>query len=245
MKRLLFLFAFLLIFIIAVPTSAAEIVTLNNVSQKDVHDFIIAENLKSGYTIQSASDYSLVFENNKPKDMNFILTWGSSTKVHSIYNLIQSGPDVMVSFEIQFITDPGSAKERVHVASLENAKGYFPANKQILENSYEDTINTLRYIKAAFNGSYAYGFDFSFKKKYAEISRIWDGLPAENAGLKSGDKIIKINDSPVKSLDEHSFYAILREGDEGATVNLIVQRDGKEIPITITKQFIPPTYKKQ
>lgn len=245
MKRLLFLFAFLLIFIIAVPASATEIVTLNNVSQKDVHDFIIAENMKNGYTIKSATDYSLVFENNKPKDTKFILAWGTSAKVLHVYNLVQSGSDVITSLEIQIITDPDSAKERVHVASMENAKGYFPSTKPYLEAGDRITKNILQRLKATFNGIYWYCFDYTFKKDYTEVLKNWPGMSAEKAGLKVGDRIIKVNDIAVKSLNMYSFDDILKSGDENATVNLIVQRDGKEIPITITKQFVPPTYKKQ
>lgn len=245
MKRLLFLFVFVIACTFSVPVSAAESITVNNVSSKDVHDFLVALYLKSGSTIQSSTDTNIVFDT-KPAatDADLISPWGSGATLHSAYSLVPSGPDVIVSLEIQIVTDPGTASEKAHVASLENAMAYSPEEKRVLDAEYNNTLYTLRALKGAFNGIYRYGFTPVFKKSYAEVVEVSPHFSAEKAGLKTGDRIIKLNNAPVEDLGENAFDKIIETGDEGASINLVVLRDNKEIPLTLTKQFQPPTYKK-
>ncbi len=61
--------------------------------------------------------------------------------------------------------------------------------------------------------------------------------PAEDAGLKPGDIISKVNNTSMKGQILTKVVAQIR-GPKGTKVNLVVVRDGKEIPYTITRDQI-------
>ena len=65
----------------------------------------------------------------------------------------------------------------------------------------------------------------------ARIEQIMKGLGAEKAGLKSGDQILAVNDTPVSSADE--LTKMLRSFREGQTVKVRVQRETEEFDAPI------------
>ena len=72
------------------------------------------------------------------------------------------------------------------------------------------------------------------------------GSPAEKAGIKSGDKIVKVNDIEytAKDFDTISDYI---KGEEGTKVNLVIERDKKQLSFEISRAKIntnPITIKK-
>jgi serine protease Do len=58
------------------------------------------------------------------------------------------------------------------------------------------------------------------------------GSPAEKAGLKSGDIIVKVNETPIDHT--HPLASVLGSFAPGDTVTLTVNRDGKEIQLKAT-----------
>ena len=61
--------------------------------------------------------------------------------------------------------------------------------------------------------------------------------PAEKAGIKSGDHIIKV-DGVEYTVDDFDKIANYIKGEEGTNVNIVIERDGEEIPFDITRQKI-------
>jgi carboxyl-terminal processing protease len=59
-----------------------------------------------------------------------------------------------------------------------------------------------------------------------------DDTPAQKAGIKAGDLIIKLNDTPVKGLSLNDAVQMMR-GDPGTTITLTILREGLEKPLTI------------
>lgn len=59
--------------------------------------------------------------------------------------------------------------------------------------------------------------------------------PAEKSGLKSGDIIKTIDDTPYTASQLSDAATYLKTGDEGTSVRLTVERDGKEQEITINR----------
>ena len=66
-----------------------------------------------------------------------------------------------------------------------------------------------------------------------------EGMPAQKAGLKAGDKILKVNGSSTESMTLHEAVQKIR-GEKGTEVTLTIMRDGEEEPqdITITRGVI-------
>jgi len=65
----------------------------------------------------------------------------------------------------------------------------------------------------------------------AEVLRVWSGSPAEQAGLRMGDQIVKLGDDEIKS-PEALRVAVL-ERDPGDRVQLSVVRDGEPKKIKV------------
>ena len=63
------------------------------------------------------------------------------------------------------------------------------------------------------------------------------GSPAEKAGIKSGDKIIKVNGTEYTAKDFETISDYIK-GEEGTKVNIIVERENKELSFDITREKI-------
>jgi serine protease Do len=75
------------------------------------------------------------------------------------------------------------------------------------------------------------GVVLDFQSPDATLAQIMPGLGAEAAGLKPGDRILAVNDSPVKEGQE--LVKRLRKFREGQSVSLRVQRGEEEFDVTI------------
>lgn len=64
-----------------------------------------------------------------------------------------------------------------------------------------------------------------------------EGSPAQKSGIKSGDVVVKVNG---KSIESKTVDEVIKQikGKENTTVNLAVERDGKEIDFDITRKTI-------
>ncbi|MBN2012401.1 DegQ family serine endoprotease [candidate division KSB1 bacterium] len=66
----------------------------------------------------------------------------------------------------------------------------------------------------------------------ALVAQVMNGEPADKAGVKTEDVIIKINDEPVKNATDLRLK--VATFDPGSKVRLLIIRDGKEKEITVT-----------
>ena len=68
-------------------------------------------------------------------------------------------------------------------------------------------------------------------EKLVTIRAVLAKSPAEEAGLKVGDRILKINDTAVRSLEDVSRQ--LAQSTAGQTVRFLVRRDQKQQEIRL------------
>lgn len=66
---------------------------------------------------------------------------------------------------------------------------------------------------------------------YIFISEPYENSPAQKAGLKAGDKIIKVNDKNAVGKSVEDVSAILK-GQPGSSFKLLIERDGVPNPLT-------------
>jgi serine protease Do len=66
----------------------------------------------------------------------------------------------------------------------------------------------------------------------ATIADVSPKSPAEKAGLKTGDQVLRVGDAEVKSMDD--VVNNIRKHAPGQTVKLVVRRDGKEVELSAT-----------
>lgn len=66
------------------------------------------------------------------------------------------------------------------------------------------------------------------------VDSVIDGGPAANAGIKDGDRIMKIGDEAIR--DIYGYMRALQERKPGETVKIVVVRDGKELTLDVKLQ---------
>jgi regulator of sigma E protease len=78
--------------------------------------------------------------------------------------------------------------------------------------------------------SYQYGYAGVLPKAPAEIDRLEPGLPAEQAGLKAGDRVVELDGKPITHFVSatHVF-----QSSAGKPVAVGVLRDGKRLNLTV------------
>jgi carboxyl-terminal processing protease len=76
--------------------------------------------------------------------------------------------------------------------------------------------------------------------KLVEIVQVFSGSPAEKAGVRKGDLVLKVNGEDVTGLTTEELVTKIK-GPEGTTVNIVFLRNGVETPISIVRaKIIPP-----
>jgi len=76
------------------------------------------------------------------------------------------------------------------------------------------------------------GIQFGAMEGEAKISGFADESPAEKAGLKEGDVIVKVKDKPIKEVSD--LMEAMQNTKPGDKLSVTVKRDDKEKTFTIT-----------
>ena len=116
-------------------------------------------------------------------------------------------------------------------------KGLFEGLNDPYSQYYTDEFQTLKeQTSGSFVGIGVYIGVNSENDKITIISPI-EGSPAQKSGIKSGDVVVKVNG---KSIESKTVDEVIKQikGKENTTVNLTVERDGKEIDFDITRKTI-------
>lgn len=83
------------------------------------------------------------------------------------------------------------------------------------------------------------GIEVSMENGFVRVIAPIDDTPAQRAGIKSGDLIIRLGDTPVKGLSLGEAVEKMR-GEPGSDISLTIAREGMDQPlvITITRETI-------
>jgi S1-C subfamily serine protease len=73
----------------------------------------------------------------------------------------------------------------------------------------------------------------------AFVNNIGEGTPAARAGMRTGDVIVSIGDTPVRSWEQ--LRPAIREHKVGETVDVVVERDGEKVTLRVTLEEDPGT----
>ncbi len=74
------------------------------------------------------------------------------------------------------------------------------------------------------------------KKNHIEITKVYDGSPAENSGLRAGDVIVAFDGIRI-DVNNYAEMEAKLQGDKLTSVNIIYTRDGKENNVTVVKGY--------
>jgi len=127
-------------------------------------------------------------------------------------------------------TKPGEMIEKAIDSMLEDLDPY---TTYIPESDIED-------FRFQTTGQYG-GIGALIRKKgdYVIIAEPYKGFPADNAGLKAGDKLLEIDGKSVKGKSTQDVSSVLK-GQPGVEVNLLIERPGTDKPIekTFTREEV-------
>lgn len=65
--------------------------------------------------------------------------------------------------------------------------------------------------------------------------------PAESAGVRAGDLLVSVNDTPVQTISQ-SNQAIDHALNANAAVKLVIKREQKNISLTVTAEYVDPVF---
>ncbi|MDD3143016.1 MAG: PDZ domain-containing protein [Candidatus Cloacimonetes bacterium] len=206
------------------PTGRAEVI-INGVPKKDISDTIVNNMLSRGFTLQKLNDYQLIF-GIKETDLGLMLLAGSHydsvPEWRYTYNLVDFAGGIRILTNIWLVTNPGSAFEKItdvstNSKSAQNMHTELNQLKTLLENSA--VIKSRGKIGIMTQGNL--------------ITKVMPDSPAQLAGLKPGDVMVKINGNPIASNEYEISMQIT--GEPGSVVQLTVIRNEEELVFEITR----------
>ncbi len=77
------------------------------------------------------------------------------------------------------------------------------------------------------------GIEVGMENNFIKVISPIDDTPAEKAGLKAGDLIIRLDDKSVKGMSINDAVKVMR-GKPGEPIDLLIVRDGKDKPFKVT-----------
>ncbi len=77
------------------------------------------------------------------------------------------------------------------------------------------------------------GIEVTMEDGFVKVVAPIDDTPAERAGVKAGDLIIRLDDTPVKGMTLNEAVKLMR-GKPGSKIVLTIMRDGQQQPLNVT-----------
>jgi carboxyl-terminal processing protease len=77
------------------------------------------------------------------------------------------------------------------------------------------------------------GIEVTMENGFVKVVSPIDDTPAQRAGIKAGDLIVKLDEKPVKGMSINDAVKIMR-GEPGSPITLMIVREGEEAPLKIT-----------
>ena len=92
----------------------------------------------------------------------------------------------------------------------------------------------------SFSGEYSgigAGLNQNLETRVITITKVYEGQPADEAGMKVGDILYKVDEREITDEDLSEVVTWVK-GKEGTTVDLYVLRDGEELKLTATRRKV-------
>ncbi|WAK04132.1 S41 family peptidase [Methylobacter sp. YRD-M1] len=129
--------------------------------------------------------------------------------------------------------EPVSDKKLLEDAIRGMLSGLDPHSAYLIAEEYQE-------LKEGTTGQFGgLGIEVTMENGFVKVVSPIDDTPAQRAGIKTGDLIVRLDDQPVKGMSLTDAVKIMR-GEPGSKILLTVVREGEEAPlkITITRDII-------
>lgn len=144
------------------------------------------------------------------------------------YSTFLEAKEITSNFYVEPVTE-----EKLYQGAIDGMLNHLdPHSMYLTQTELESLFET---TKGEFGGI---GIEMTQEYGVVKIISPIDDTPAYNAGLKSGDYIIWINDQPIMGISLHEIFSKLR-GQKGTSVKLRIVREGQDpFDVTIVRDII-------
>lgn len=123
--------------------------------------------------------------------------------------------------------EPVSDKKLLEDAVRGMLSGLDPHSAYLVAEEYQE-------LKEGTTGQFGgLGIEVTMENGFIKVVSPIDDTPAQKAGIKTGDLIIKLDDKPVKGMSLTDSVKIMR-GEPGSKIVLTVVREGADAPLKMT-----------
>ena len=139
--------------------------------------------------------------------------------------------------ELRVFTEVFGRIKRDYVEPVSDKKLLEDAIKGMLSgldphSSYLDT-EQYKDLKEGTTGRFGgLGIEVTMEDGFVKVVSPIDDTPAERAGIKAGDLVVRLDEKPVKGMTLAEAVKIMR-GDPGSDILLTVIREGEEAPLKV------------
>ncbi|MDD5754821.1 MAG: S41 family peptidase [Methylococcales bacterium] len=127
----------------------------------------------------------------------------------------------------QDYVEPVSDKKLLEDAVRGMLSGLDPHSAYLVAEEYQE-------LKEGTTGQFGgLGIEVTMENGYVKVVSPIDDTPAQRAGIKTGDLIIRLDDKPVKGMTLADAVKMMR-GEAGSKILLTVVREGSEAPLKIS-----------
>ncbi len=123
--------------------------------------------------------------------------------------------------------EPVSDKKLLEDAIRGMLSGLDPHSAYLISEEYQE-------LKEGTTGQFGgLGIEVTMENGFIKVVSPIDDTPAQKAGIKTGDLIVRLDDEPVKGMSLADAVKKMR-GEPGSKIELTVVREGAEAPLKLT-----------
>ncbi|MEI8208090.1 MAG: S41 family peptidase [Methylococcales bacterium] len=123
--------------------------------------------------------------------------------------------------------EPVSDKQLLEYAIRGMLSGLDPHSAYLVAEEYQE-------LKEGTTGQFGgLGIEVTMENGFIKVVSPIDDTPAQKAGIKTGDLIIKLDEKPVKGMSLTDAVKLMR-GEPGSKIALTIVREGLEAPLKLT-----------
>lgn len=142
------------------------------------------------------------------------------------YEELRTFTDIFGLIQRDYV-EPVSDKKLLEDAIRGMLSGLDPHSAYLVPEEYQE-------LKEGTTGQFGgLGIEVTMENGFIKVVSPIDDTPAQKAGIKSGDLIIKLDDIPVKGMSLTDAVKKMR-GEPGSKIVLTIVREGEEAPLKLT-----------
>ena len=144
----------------------------------------------------------------------------------SIYSLVKLSSDIAFKINARYV-DQIDTQDLVYSGIRGMLDKLDPFSEFLEKTDYD---NLMEMTSGKYSGL---GMTIFLKEEWVTIMAPMEGTPAYRMGLRSGDRIVKIDDQSTKGMNTQAASKLMR-GEAGTKVTLTIEREGVDEPLAYT-----------